>query len=83
MKKKFHEIISFYVGIELLAACQAFDLKEKDGQFSSTETLTNVRDLVREHITFMDRDRYLSDDMEKATELIVSGKIAELASFIQ
>ncbi|CAG5110526.1 Oidioi.mRNA.OKI2018_I69.chr2.g4919.t1.cds [Oikopleura dioica] len=71
------------LGIELLAACQAFDLKEKDGQFSSTETLTNVRDLVREHITFMDRDRYLSDDMEKATELIVSGKIAELASFIQ
>jgi histidine ammonia-lyase len=71
------------LGIELLAACQAFDLKEKEGNFKSTESLTNIRNLVREHITFMDKDRYLADDMEKATELIVSGIIADQVSFIQ
>ncbi|CBY35118.1 unnamed protein product [Oikopleura dioica] len=71
------------LGIELLAACQAFDLKEKEGHFKSTEVLTNIRNLVREHITFMDKDRYLAEDMEKSTELIVSGLIADQAQFIQ
>lgn len=66
------------LAIELLCAAQAIDLRRP---LKSSETLENVHREIRKHISFATEDRIFSADIEKATALVESGKLLELASF--
>ena len=66
---------SIWLAIELLAACQAIDLRRP---FKSTPILEAVHAHVRSHVTFMDKDRYLAEDISIVTKLITKGTIWEL-----
>jgi histidine ammonia-lyase len=59
-------------GIELLAACQAIDLRRPN---KLSPSLEKVHSLVRSHVTFMAHDRFLADDIDAVTLLIQSGAI--------
>lgn len=64
--------VEYVLGIEWLCASQAVDFKDKSllgkGSRVAYETL-------REHVTFMEKDRILYPDMDKATELIHGGEM--------
>ncbi|MBD3288273.1 histidine ammonia-lyase [candidate division KSB1 bacterium] len=66
------ENTEYILGIELLCACQAIDLKEP---LKSSTPLEKVHQLVRAHVPHLTTDRYMKPDIEKARELIVSGKV--------
>lgn len=66
------ENTEYILGIELLCACQAIDLKEP---LKSSTALEKVHQLVRDHIPHLAKDRYMKPDIEMARELIVSGKV--------
>jgi len=60
------------VGIELLCGAQALDL------FTNLEPGEGTRkahEIIREHITHLDCDRFMADDMNKIQNLMKSGKI--------
>jgi len=56
----------------MLAACQAIDLRRPR---RTTAILESVHALVREHVTFMDKDRFLADDIDIVAKLIKTGMI--------
>lgn len=64
------------VGIELLAACQGIDFLRP---LTTAPCLERVHCLLREQVTFYDKDRYFAPDIAVAKELVQSGKIAETA----
>lgn len=66
------ENVETVVGIELLIACQAFDLLRP---LVSTEALEKVHATVRQVISTMQRDRYMAADIEAAVGLVRSGKV--------
>ncbi len=55
------------LAIELLCAAQAFDFRSP---LKSSKTLSEVHELIREHIDHTTEDRIFSIDIEKAIELI-------------
>ena len=59
-------------GIELLIAAQALDLREG---FEFGEGTKKARDLLREYVDFMEKDRVLAPDVEKAIELVRDGTL--------
>src|SRR6201996_9186510 len=61
--------------IHLLACCQALELRGVEK--CSPRTQEAFR-LVREHVPFLDRDRYLDVDIATTVELIQSGAMSEL-----
>jgi len=66
------------LAIELLCACQALDFARL---WNSTTPLKAGRgterlyELTREHISFLDRDPVLHDDIDKALRIVESGEI--------
>lgn len=69
------ENVERIVAIEYLIAAQGLDLREG---FQPGEGTAAARDALREHVPFLDRDRVLSDDIEKAAELVRDGVPAEV-----
>ena len=67
---------SYILAIELLAACQAIDLI--DGAAKLASVTRAVHAFVRETISTLKEDRYMSDDIEAAAALIRSGALAAL-----
>jgi histidine ammonia-lyase/phenylalanine ammonia-lyase len=61
--------------IHLLACCQALELRGVEK--CSPRTQEAFR-LVREHVPFLDRDRYLDVDIATTVELIQSGAVSAL-----
>ncbi len=58
------------VAIEYLIAAQALDLREG---FRPGEGTGQARDALREIVSFLDRDRVLKDDIDRAIELVRDG----------
>lgn len=68
------------VAIELLAACQALDLREGGGPLRSSEPLEAVHVLLRERVPVLEEDRFLAPDIEIATGLVRSGAVLAAAN---
>ena len=69
------------VAIEYLIAAQALDLREG---FELGEGTRRAKDLLREHVPFMEKDRVLAPDIEAATELVRDGALwNELEGFFE
>ena len=67
--------VEIVLAVELLAACQAIDLRRP---LKSTPVVEKVFDFVREHADFMETDRSLANEIEAMARLIQAGKIWEL-----
>lgn len=59
---------------EIMAACQAIDFREG---FELGKGTKEAYDTVRKHIQFIDNDKIMYKELEKATELITSGEIVK------
>jgi phenylalanine ammonia-lyase len=68
------ELAQNIAAIHLMACCQALELRGVDQ--ASPRTYEAFR-LVREHIPFLDRDRYLDQDIATTVALIQSGAMSE------
>ena len=62
------------VAIELLAACQALDLRKEEGLLS-TKPLQAVHALVRGVVEPYDKDRVFTEDIEAVTKLLQENKV--------
>mgnify|MGYP000436294939 CR=1 FL=1 len=58
------------LGIELLIAAQALDLREG---YTLGEGTKKARDMFRQHVPFMHEDRVLYPDIERAAEIVRDG----------
>lgn len=67
------------LGIELLIAAQALDLREGYTLASGTAA---ARDMLREHVSFMEVDRVLYPDIECAAELVRDGELVAVVQEI-
>ena len=61
------------IGIELMAAAQALDIRE----FGNGTGVTKAHEVIREHVEFLDIDRPLYKDHNTMKELVKSGKILD------
>ncbi|MDT8358699.1 MAG: aromatic amino acid lyase, partial [Methanomicrobiaceae archaeon] len=68
------EHVQAILGIEWMAAAQAFDLQPNTGGGEGTEAAYG---LLREQVTYMKEDRAFSDDQETAAQLIACGALVE------
>ncbi|MDD2427692.1 MAG: histidine ammonia-lyase [Eubacteriales bacterium] len=68
------ENVLHVLAIELMSAAQALDLQEKRKLGQGTQI---IYDFVREYISFLDRDRVLSDDIIKLKELLSQGLLSQ------
>lgn len=69
--------LRYIIGIELMHAVQAIDLR---GEKELGEYTKKAYNLIREEIPFLDEDRCLSVDIKKAYKLIKSGKLFDAIS---
>nr|UTN42843.1 Histidine ammonia-lyase [Agrobacterium fabrum] len=60
------------VGIEAISAAQGIDLR---APLSSSPALDTVRKGIRAVIPKLEDDRYMADDLKRATELVASGRL--------
>ncbi|SKC84846.1 HAL/PAL/TAL family ammonia-lyase [Maledivibacter halophilus] len=67
--------LRYILGIEMLHAVQAIDLRKGIKLGNGTKA---IYDVVREIIPFLDKDRNLTLDIKKAYEIIKSGKLLDL-----
>ena len=71
-------LAEYVLGNELLTAAQAADLRvRKELPLSSVTAAVGAA--VREKAPFMEKDHYISPDMEWTRELVHSGRIREIA----
>jgi histidine ammonia-lyase len=61
------------LGIEFMAAAQALDLRD----FKHGRGVQAARDVIREHVAFLDEDRPLYPDHTRMQELVASGEILD------
>lgn len=76
--QKIAEIInalSYVLGIELIHSVQAIDLRKDQ---SRGEKIKEICDVVREHISFFNKDRPLSPDIDIAYNIVKSSKLLNL-----
>ena len=66
------ENIEQILGIEFLIASQALDLREG---FELGEGTRRARSVLREHVSFMEKDRVLAPDIEKSISLVREGRL--------
>lgn len=70
------------IATEIMIATQALDfrMEMEDNKFELGKGTKAAHDLVREHIKFMEDDSEIEmyDELEKATELLTSGKLLEV-----
>ena len=62
------------VGIELLAAGQGIDFHKG---LQTSKLLTQAHNLLRDKVSFYDKDRYLAPDIEAAKQLVLSAALNE------
>lgn len=67
------------IAIELLIATQGIELRRP---LRTSESLETVVATVRAVVSFLDQDRYLSPDLNRAVELVSSGRVLEAAAGI-
>ena len=68
---------SFVVAMELLAACQAVDLRDITPELGLGEGSKLAYDLVRTIVDQLEEDRVLYPDINAAKELLSSGKLVQ------
>lgn len=68
------------IGIELLAAAQGCDFH---APLAAGPALEGVRKALRAEVPRLEEDRHFHPDMEKATALVRSGRIAQLAAAVR
>ncbi|KAL9652206.1 hypothetical protein ABK040_013975 [Willaertia magna] len=64
--------VEYVLAIELMCACQGIDLLRP---LQTTPILEKVYKLIREHVPYYDKDRFLNPDIEKICELLKTGKV--------
>ncbi len=69
------ENVAGILAIEWLAAAQGMDFRRP---LTSTVAVENAWQLLRDAVPFYDKDRYFAPDIEQATALIDSGRLAAL-----
>jgi histidine ammonia-lyase/phenylalanine ammonia-lyase len=69
------ELVQEIAAIELLAACQAVDLRGSEGLGRGTAA---AHALIRAHVPFAGRDRRMDGDIAVVVNLIRSGELARL-----
>lgn len=67
--------VAHILGIELLLCLSAVDFLEK----TPSKKLSQIKDKVREHITFMEKDRFFGPDIAMAHDFVL-GDLTKLAS---
>ena len=67
------ELAQHVAAFHLIACCQALELR---GVERASERTREAFQLVREHVAFLDRDRYWDEDIAAAAELVRSGRLA-------
>jgi histidine ammonia-lyase len=60
------------VAIEYMAACQGIDML---APLESSQALTRAHALLREHVAFMEDDRYFAPELERVRELVRTGAL--------
>ncbi len=70
------ENTTYVLAIEALAACQALELRKPLKPGKGAQFLLNS---IRKEVAPLDKDRYLNPDIEKAFDLLSSGKLHQLA----
>lgn len=76
--RKVVELAEYVLANELLTAAQAVDLRAC-GETPLSQVTGKVREAIREKASFMDKDHYVSPDMEWAYELVHSGRVRDIA----
>src|ERR1700761_9180464 len=71
------EIAQNIGAIQLIACCQALELR--GAEQCSPRTYEPLR-LLREHVAFLDADRYMDDDIAATVDLIRSGAVSRFAA---
>src|SRR6201996_1040529 len=71
------EIAQNIGAIQLIASCQALELR--GAEQCSPRTYEPLR-LLREHVAFLDGDRYMDDDIAATVDLIRSGAVSRFAA---
>jgi histidine ammonia-lyase len=66
---------AYILSIEWLAAAQGIEFLRP---LQSSVALEKAMSILREHVSFMDQDRWLSPDIEAAATLVNSGQLSEL-----
>ena len=69
------ELVQEIAAIQLLAACQAVELRGSDGLGQGTAA---AYALIREHVPFADRDRRMDGDLGAVLALIRSGELVRV-----
>ena len=69
--------VEHVVAIELLCACQAYDLVCQEGEFKAGKGTRAAYETIREQIPYLEKDRELYTDIETVVGLIRSGRIVE------
>jgi len=59
------------LAIEMICAAQSLDLQNK----KTGDVLTKVRKIIRKYIPFLNKDRILADDIQRAVKIIERGEI--------
>lgn len=62
------------LGIELLAACQAIELRKP---LQPGPAAAHALQLVRKKVPMLEQDRFMADEIESAAELVLSGELTE------
>ncbi|WP_250547109.1 aromatic amino acid lyase, partial [Serratia marcescens] len=63
------------LAVEWLAACQGLDFRNG---LKTSEGLEQARRLLREHVSFYDKDRFFAPDIEAASQLLAAGHLTSL-----
>jgi histidine ammonia-lyase/phenylalanine ammonia-lyase len=71
------ELTENIAAIHLIACCQALELR---GVENASPPTREAFGLVRERVPFLDRDRYLDEDIARTVELIHSGRLSQLVA---
>lgn len=74
------ENLKYIIGIELMHAAQAIDLREVTELGAVTK---KAHAMIRAHVPFLEKDRCLSVDIKKMYDLIQSGALASLLNDAQ
>jgi len=68
------------IAIELLIACQGIDLRRP---LATSDPLQRVAAVLRHSVPFMQQDRWLAPDMERAAALVTSGAVCDAVADIE
>ena len=70
--KKMNENLSVIVGVELMCAAQGIEFRKP---LVTSKKLQQVMAIIRVEIPTVEQDRYMADDIARAAQLVVDGKI--------